>query len=185
MAKTGPLHEFEDPFSGRHVFLEDLRSGDVGRHEVRGELDSLEREIENFGERRYQKGLRETGDADEKGMGPAEDRDQELFDHFVLADDDLVELAPHVGVGLLEFFNGILVGTGQLGGLGRSGSVGHVFAFFGMNFRGRQARPEAGTVSMAGGKCRIVLRGVYPLFTTVPKPNCYKLNRKHCHFAML
>ena len=72
--------------------VEHFGAGDVGRHQVRCELNALEREVEDLRERFDQQRLRETRNADDEAMTTGEQRDERLFNHRILADDDLAQL---------------------------------------------------------------------------------------------
>ncbi len=87
-------------------FFEDLGAGDVRRHQIRRELDALEVEIEDAGERLDQQRLREAGHAGDQAVSAREERDQYFFDDFVLTDDDLAQL----GEDLLAAFGDLLCG---------------------------------------------------------------------------
>ena len=85
-----PLHEPQPPRA--LLFVEDLGAGDVGRHQVGRELDALEVEIEDVGERLDQQRLGQARHAGDQAVAAGEQRDQHLLDDLVLADDDLAEL---------------------------------------------------------------------------------------------
>src|SRR5205814_4151502 len=87
----GPLDEAKPPAT--LILVENLGAGDVGRHEVRRELDALEIEVQDVGERLDQQCLRQTGHAGNQAMAAGEQRDQHVLDNVVLADDDLAKLA--------------------------------------------------------------------------------------------
>jgi hypothetical protein len=65
--------------------------GDVRRHQVGRELNPLEIEIEDVGDRLDQQRLRQAGHAGDEAMAAREERNQHLLDDFVLADDDLAQ----------------------------------------------------------------------------------------------
>ena len=89
-AKIGPLHE---PQPARALLLvEDLGAGDVRRHQVGRELDPLEIEIEDVGERLDQQRLGQARHAGDQAVAAGEQRDQDLLDDLVLPDDDLAQL---------------------------------------------------------------------------------------------
>jgi len=54
--------------------VEDHRAGDVGRHEVRRELDALERHVEDLADGADHEGLGQAGDADEEAVAAGEER---------------------------------------------------------------------------------------------------------------
>ena len=79
--------------SGRRVFLNDVRAGDVRRHQVGRELDAVELEVEHLRQRADQQRLGQPGHADDQAVAADEQRQQHLVHHVVLADDQLAELA--------------------------------------------------------------------------------------------
>ena len=113
--------------------LEDLGADDVGWHEVRGELDALELEAEDFSERRDEEGLGQPWNAGDEAVALAEDRDEHFFDNVLLAYDDLSGLLADVAQGLLDLFP--LVVRGEFG----RGGCGHCFEECG-DFSGRLSR---------------------------------------------
>jgi hypothetical protein len=80
------------------VFLQHVRAGNVGRHQVGGELDPLELERKDPRQRAHQQRLRQARDADQQAVPPAEDRHKELVDDGLLPHDDLAQLLPHLRV---------------------------------------------------------------------------------------
>ena len=68
--------------------VEDIGAGDVGRHEVGGELDAGEVAAQHPGQRAHEQGFGDAGHALDERMVAGEDGDERLFDHRVLADDD-------------------------------------------------------------------------------------------------
>jgi hypothetical protein len=83
--------ELEDPVPA--LLHEDVRAGDVGRHEVRGELDAIERAVDDVGDRADQHRLAEAGHALEQHVAVREQSGQGLPDELALADDDLADFA--------------------------------------------------------------------------------------------
>ena len=72
----------------------DAGADEVGRDEVRGELDPLERRVEDVGEGLDRQRLGEARHALEEEVAAGEQRDEDPLEHRVLADDhapDLVE----------------------------------------------------------------------------------------------
>ena len=84
--------EAELPAAGLLVFLEDVGSRDVGRHQVRRELDALELEVEDLRERGDEERLGEARNAHQKDMAAGEDGGQHEFDDVHLSDNDLGEV---------------------------------------------------------------------------------------------
>ena len=66
---------------------------DVGRHQVRRELDPVELEVDRLRQLLDQQGLGEPRDAAQQAVAAGEERDQDLADDALLPDDDLGELA--------------------------------------------------------------------------------------------
>ena len=89
------LQELELPSPGGRVFLKNIRSGDVGRHQVRRKLNSVELQVENFRQGADEQGLGQTRHADEETMTFGKKSDQDLFDNSVLADNHLANLTDH------------------------------------------------------------------------------------------
>jgi len=71
--------------------VQNLHAGDVRRHEVRGELDALELEMEDAGDGFDQQRLGQAGSAGNQAMSAGKKRDEDLFDDFFLADDDFCQ----------------------------------------------------------------------------------------------
>ena len=90
LGEDRPRHEAKRPMP--RLFVEDLGAGDVGRHQVRRELDPLERQIEDLRDGLDQQRLGQSGHAGDQAMAAGEQRHQHLVDDFVLADDDLADL---------------------------------------------------------------------------------------------
>ncbi len=86
-----PLHEPEA--AAALALVEDLGAGDVRRHQVGRELDALEVEIEDVGERLDQERLGEAGHAGDEAVAAGEQREQDLLDDLVLSDDHLPQFA--------------------------------------------------------------------------------------------
>ena len=84
-----PFDENADALSGRPVFFDDFRSRDVGRHQVRRELNAFEIQMQHLGDGRDQQRLRQTRDAGDDGVAAGQHRDHHLIDDFLLSDDDL------------------------------------------------------------------------------------------------
>ncbi len=84
------------PLAAR-LFLQDIRAGDVRGHEVRGELDAVELELHDPGQGGDEQRLGQAGHAHQEAVAAAEEGDQDLFDHLLLADDHLVDLLHDLG----------------------------------------------------------------------------------------
>ena len=71
---------------------EDVRAGDVGRHQVRRELDPVERAVDDVGDRPDEHRLAEARHALEQDVAVGEQPGQRLADEVALADDDPADL---------------------------------------------------------------------------------------------
>ena len=107
-------HEAEHTTPRRTVFFDDLRTGDVGGHQVGRELDPAELEVQRLGHGRHEQGLGEpvhqvgadflvemqqrlavSGGLEHVAVG--EEGRQETLDDVVLADDSLLHLLAEGG----------------------------------------------------------------------------------------
>ena len=91
MAKIGPGWKRKTPLPA--LLDEDVRAGDVGRHQVRRELDAVERAVDDVGDRPDEHRLAEAGHALEQDVAVGEQAGQRLADELALADDDPADLA--------------------------------------------------------------------------------------------
>ena len=91
--RKGQVALSRDAAAAAGILVENLGAGDVRRHQVRSELDALELEIEDVGERPDQERLRQPGHAGDEAVASGEQRDQHLIDDVVLPDDDLAQFA--------------------------------------------------------------------------------------------
>ena len=74
--------------------MEDARAGDVGRHEIGGELDPGEPRAENVGQRPHEERLADTRHAFDEGMLATEDRDEGQVDNGLLPHDHPAHFRP-------------------------------------------------------------------------------------------
>ena len=87
-AKIGPLHEAQR--ADAVVLVEDLGAGDVGRHQVRRELDALERRGRRISASVLISSVfASPGTPVMQAVAAGEQGDQHLVDDLVLPDDDL------------------------------------------------------------------------------------------------
>src|SRR5437764_861450 len=86
-ARPGPADEAEASRASRRIFLENLRSRDVTRHEVGCELNPTKLELDGLGERPNHECFREARDADEERVTSGEQRHEDLVEHVLLPDD--------------------------------------------------------------------------------------------------
>ena len=88
-----PLHETE--FAGAGGLVKNHRAGDVGRHQVGGELHALERQLHDLTDAAHQQGFRQAGHADQQAMATGEHRGKDLLNDTGLPDNHLAELLEH------------------------------------------------------------------------------------------
>ena len=93
LPKIGPWHEGPAAVAGGGILLDDVGAGDVGGHQVRRELDALEDQAERLREGADHQRLGRAGQAGDQAVAADEQRDQDLVEHLLLADDDLREPA--------------------------------------------------------------------------------------------
>ena len=74
------------------IFLDDVGAGDVGRHQVRRELDALEHQAQGLRHGADQQRLGRSGQAGDQAVAADEQRDHDLLQHLLLADDDAPDL---------------------------------------------------------------------------------------------
>ena len=93
-ARAEILREIRKAVLGQDEAVEQvLLSLFVGGHQVRCELNALERKIEDVGDRADEQCLGETGHAGDDRVTADKQREQDLLDHFILADDGLPDFA--------------------------------------------------------------------------------------------
>ena len=89
LPKIGPWHEGPAAVAGGRILFDDVGAGDVGRHQVRRELDALEDQAQRLRDGAHQQRLGGAGQAGDQAVAADEQGDQDLIEHFFLADDDL------------------------------------------------------------------------------------------------
>ena len=87
-----PWRKHHLPPPRRRIFLDDVGAGDVGRHQVRRELDAVELQVEHARHRMDEQRLRKARHADDQAVAADEQRQERLIHDFVLADDELLQL---------------------------------------------------------------------------------------------
>ena len=97
------------------VFLQHVRARDVGGHQVGRELDALEADVENSGQRADHQRLGQARHAFQQAMPAGENGGEQLLDHFALPNDDLLQFLLHQLPMLAEFLQEVSEATG-LGG---------------------------------------------------------------------
>src|SRR5690606_22089064 len=84
--------EREMAVAGR-IFEQDVRARDVGRHQVRRELDTAVLKMERIGERAHEHRLAEARHAFEEDVPAGQQRDHHSTDYGLLADDHPANVA--------------------------------------------------------------------------------------------
>ena len=82
LAKIGPWHEGPGAVAGGGIFFDDVGAGDVGRHQVRRELDALEHQAERLRHGADQQRLRGAGQTGDQAVAADKQRDQHLLEHL-------------------------------------------------------------------------------------------------------
>ncbi len=82
------------------VALQNVRAGDVHRHQVGRELDAAEFQRHRLGHFTDQQSFRQSGNAHQQGVPSRKKADRQLLDYRMLADDHPAKLAAEPGVGL-------------------------------------------------------------------------------------
>jgi hypothetical protein len=95
------------------LLFENLCAGNIGRHEIGRELDSLEAQIQDLGDGLDQQGLGQTGHAGNQAVAAGEERHQHLIDDLVLAHDHLAQLVEDPRTPVLDAFGEVHRGGGH------------------------------------------------------------------------
>src|SRR5262249_48927869 len=93
------------------IVLQNVGPSNVGRHQVRRELNTFERQVKDLRQRTDQQRLCQPGNADQETVPPAAQADQQFFDDLFLSNDDLAELLCQSANGIAQlgdhrFFSG-------------------------------------------------------------------------------
>ena len=78
------------------LLVEDARADDVGRNQVRRELDALELAADRLGERLHRHRLGEPGEALDEEVAAGKQRDDHPFEQGVLTHDHPLDLVEHL-----------------------------------------------------------------------------------------
>ena len=90
VGEDGARREDHLPPAGGRVFLNDVRPGDVGRHQVGRELDARELQLEHPRQGVNEQRLRQARHTDDQAVAADEERQQHFVDRRLLTDDDLL-----------------------------------------------------------------------------------------------
>ena len=88
VGEDGALHELE-PSPAAIALRQDLGAGDVGRHQIRCELNPLELEMEDLCDRAHQQRLGHAGHAFNKRVVSGKYCNQCVVNHMCISDDNL------------------------------------------------------------------------------------------------
>jgi hypothetical protein len=92
LVKTGPWLKRKRRRPVSRILLEDVGAGDVGRHQVRRELDALGLQVQRLGQRPHQQGLAQPRRPDQQAVALREEGHQHLIDNRLLADNGAPDL---------------------------------------------------------------------------------------------
>jgi hypothetical protein len=116
-----PLEEPELALARNRILKNHLGARDVAGHQVRRELNALERQVQRLRQGRYQQRFGETRHADQQGVAAGQNGDEHLLDDLFLADDDLAQFGFDPGArGFQEFNRPLVLVRGLHGGFGGS-----------------------------------------------------------------
>ncbi len=87
------------------MLLHDVRADDVGRHEVRRELDARELQVQDVGERVHEARLAHAGNALEQHVAARQQRRDGVLDDFFVADDPLSNFLGDPGEAFTELID--------------------------------------------------------------------------------
>ena len=89
-------HESPGAATRGRIFFDDVGARDIGRHQIRRELDALEDQPQRLRHGPHQQCLGRSGKAGDQAMPADKQRDHHLLQHLFLADDHLADLAHDV-----------------------------------------------------------------------------------------
>jgi hypothetical protein len=92
-------------------FLQDLDAGDVGRHQVRRELNALELQMEYLGDGFDEQRFRQARRSGDQTMSSREEGNQDLFDDVLLPDDHLFKFRLDARAARGELLDELLFGS--------------------------------------------------------------------------
>jgi hypothetical protein len=107
--------------AGLGVLLDDVDARDVGGHQVGGELDPAELHVERPRQRARHQSLADPGHPQEQDVPAAEQADEQVVDHRLLADDHLGHLLADAEPRVAEPGDDRGVVVGEVFGGGRVG----------------------------------------------------------------
>ena len=97
VSENRPALKFEN-FAPRGIVGQHIGPGNVGRHQIGGELNAGKTETEDLSQTAHHQGFPNPRHSFEQTVAAANQRDKNLFDQFFMADDN----ARHLGFDLLK-----------------------------------------------------------------------------------
>ena len=91
--------------AGGGVLLNDVGAGDVGRHQIGRELDAFEEHAQNIRHGAHKESFGGAGETSDEAVAAHIQANTDLFNHFVLADDNAPDLLDDLGIDLTETRN--------------------------------------------------------------------------------
>ena len=98
----------EDELAAPIRFGQDLRTDDIGGHQVGGELDPLEAQPEHLAGGFDHQRLAQPGNAFDQNMASGEQRGEKFSHHLTMADDYLPDFLFGAGKDALEFSDALV-----------------------------------------------------------------------------
>ena len=105
IAENRPRDERPAAMAGSGVLFNDVGAGDVGRHQIRRELDAFENQAQRLRDGSHHQRLSRAGQARDQAMAADKQRDQNLFQHLFLSDNHLSNLFEDLVARLLKALN--------------------------------------------------------------------------------
>ena len=103
---------------GGGLLVKEVDAGDIGGHEVWGELDTVEGAVEGGGESAGESGLTDTGDVLDQDVAAAKNGCEGELDDMLVADEDEGDVVGDVGGGLGDLVDQVLGDDGSVHGRG-------------------------------------------------------------------
>ena len=99
MGKDRALLKFKD-FSPRRIIRKDIRAGDIGRHQIRGELNAREGQVQYLAQTPHYQSLAQSRHPFQETMTAANQGDKKLLDQLLVAYNRPAYLRLHLFKGM-------------------------------------------------------------------------------------